>query len=48
MTLIVVIHLWHLQQLHKQDKLKLRVLKNLPVELLDQAYELGLGAGFRR
>jgi predicted amidohydrolase YtcJ len=35
-----------LQQLHKQGKLKLRVLKNLPVELLDQAYELGLGAGF--
>ena len=35
-----------LQQLHKQGRLKLRVLKNLPVELLDQAYELGLGAGF--
>ena len=35
-----------LQQLHKQGKLKLRVLKNLPVELLDQAYQLGLGAGF--
>jgi predicted amidohydrolase YtcJ len=35
-----------LQQLHKQRKLKLRVLKNIPVELLDQAYELGLGAGF--
>ncbi len=35
-----------LQQLHKQGKLKLRVLKNLPVELLDQAYELGLGTGF--
>ena len=35
-----------LQQLHAQGKLKLRVLKNLPVELLDQAYELGLGAGF--
>src|SRR6185503_4493902 len=30
-----------LQQLHKQGKLKLRVLKNIPVELLDQAYELG-------
>ena len=35
-----------LQQLHKQGKLKLRVLKNMPVELLDQAYQLGLGAGF--
>src|SRR5215213_7814062 len=35
-----------LQQLHKQGKLKLRVLKNIPVELLDQAYELGLSAGF--
>src|SRR5688572_30040943 len=35
-----------LQQLHEQGKLKLRVLKNIPVELLDQAYELGLRAGF--
>jgi predicted amidohydrolase YtcJ len=35
-----------LQQLHAQGKLKLRVLKNIPVELLDQAYELGLRAGF--
>jgi predicted amidohydrolase YtcJ len=35
-----------LQQLHAQDRLKLRVLKNIPVELLDQAYDLGLGAGF--
>ncbi|HET9912893.1 MAG TPA: amidohydrolase [Anaerolineales bacterium] len=35
-----------LQQLHARGKLKLRVLKNLPVELLDQAYELGLSAGF--
>jgi predicted amidohydrolase YtcJ len=35
-----------LQQLHAQERLKLRVLKNLPVELLDQAYELGLRAGF--
>jgi predicted amidohydrolase YtcJ len=35
-----------LQQLHMQGKLKLRVLKNIPVELLDQAYELGLHAGF--
>jgi len=35
-----------LQQLHADGKLKLRVLKNIPVELLDQAYELGLRAGF--
>ena len=35
-----------LQQLLAQGRLKLRVLKNLPVELLDQAYELGLRAGF--
>jgi predicted amidohydrolase YtcJ len=35
-----------LQQLHAQGRLKLRVLKNLPVELLDQAYELGLSSGF--
>lgn len=35
-----------LQKLHARGKLKLRVLKNIPVELLDQAYELGLGAGF--
>ena len=35
-----------LQKLHTQKKLKLRVLKNIPVELLDQAFELGLGAGF--
>jgi predicted amidohydrolase YtcJ len=35
-----------LQQLHARGKLKLRVLKNLPVELLDQAHALGLGAGF--
>ena len=35
-----------LQRLHAQGRLKLRVLKNIPVELLDQAYELGLGAGF--
>jgi predicted amidohydrolase YtcJ len=34
------------QQLHALGKLKLRVLKNLPVELLDQAFELGLCAGF--
>ncbi len=35
-----------LQQLHIQGKLKLRVLKNIPVELLNQSYELGLSAGF--
>jgi predicted amidohydrolase YtcJ len=35
-----------LQKLHAQGRLKLRVLKNIPVELLDQAYELGLNAGF--
>jgi len=35
-----------LQALHAQGKLKLRVLKNIPVDLLDQAYELGLRAGF--
>jgi len=35
-----------LQMLHTQGRLKLRVLKNIPVELLDQAYELGLRGGF--
>jgi predicted amidohydrolase YtcJ len=35
-----------LQQLHAQGRLKLRVLKNLPVELLDQAFDLGLRGGF--
>ncbi|HSM72654.1 MAG TPA: amidohydrolase [Anaerolineales bacterium] len=35
-----------LQVLHTQNRLKLRVLKNIPVELLDQAHELGLRAGF--
>jgi predicted amidohydrolase YtcJ len=35
-----------LQQLHAQGRLRLRVLKNLPVELLDQAFELGLRGGF--
>lgn len=35
-----------LQQLQSQKKLKLRVLKNMPVELLDQAFELGLRGGF--
>ena len=35
-----------LQQLREQNRLKLRVLKNIPVELLDQAFELGLRSGF--
>ena len=35
-----------LQELHAQGRLKMRVLKNLPVELLDQAHDLGLRAGF--
>jgi predicted amidohydrolase YtcJ len=35
-----------LQQLQSEGKLKLRVLKNMPVELLDQAFELGLRGGF--
>jgi predicted amidohydrolase YtcJ len=35
-----------LQQLQARGRLKLRVLKNLPVELLDQAFELGLRGGF--
>ena len=35
-----------LQQLRAQGRLKLRVLKNMPVELLDQAFELGMRGGF--
>ena len=35
-----------LQQLHLQRKLKLRVLKNIPVELLNEAHALGLRGGF--
>ncbi|HXD11211.1 MAG TPA: amidohydrolase [Anaerolineales bacterium] len=35
-----------LQQLHLQNKLKLRVLKNIPVELLAEAHALGLRSGF--
>jgi len=35
-----------LQQLHAQNKLKLRVLKNMPVELLNEAHALGLRGGF--
>jgi predicted amidohydrolase YtcJ len=35
-----------LQQLHAQGKLKLRVNKNIPVDSLDHACELGLSTGF--
>jgi predicted amidohydrolase YtcJ len=35
-----------LQLLHSQNRLKLRVLKNIPVELLDEAHALGLRGGF--
>jgi predicted amidohydrolase YtcJ len=35
-----------LQKLQAQGKLKLRILKNMPVELLDQAHQLGLRSGF--
>ncbi len=35
-----------LQQLHAEGRLKLRVTKNIPVELLEQAFELGLRTGF--
>ena len=35
-----------LQALHADKKLKLRVLKNLPVELLDEIHALGLRGGF--
>jgi len=35
-----------LQQLHTGRRLKLRVTKNIPLELLDHAYELGLRTGF--
>jgi len=35
-----------LQELHASKKLKLRVLKNIPVELLDEAHALGLRSGF--
>lgn len=34
-----------LQRLHRDGRLRLRVLKNLPVELLDQALALGLETG---
>ena len=35
-----------LQILHAQGKLKLRLLKNIPVELLEEAHALGLRGGF--
>ncbi len=35
-----------LQQLHAQEKLHLRVTKNIPVDLLDHASALGLRTGF--
>jgi predicted amidohydrolase YtcJ len=35
-----------LQKLRAEGRLKLRVLKNMPVELLDQAFALGLASGF--
>ena len=35
-----------LQQLHNQKKLKLRVNKNLPLDSLEHAFELGLRTGF--
>jgi predicted amidohydrolase YtcJ len=35
-----------LQQLHAQDRLKLRVNKNLSVDSLDHAFEIGLRTGF--
>jgi predicted amidohydrolase YtcJ len=35
-----------LQGLHANKKLKLRVLKNIPVELLNEAHALGLRGGF--
>ena len=35
-----------LQQLHSNDKLRLRVLKNIPVSHLDSALDLGLRTGF--
>lgn len=35
-----------LQKLHGDGNLKLRVTKNIPVDLLDQAFDLGLRSGF--
>jgi predicted amidohydrolase YtcJ len=35
-----------LQQLRREQRLKLRVTKSIPLELLEHAHELGLGSGF--
>ncbi len=35
-----------LQELHRESRLKIRVLKNLPAELMDEAIALGLHSGF--
>ena len=35
-----------LQQLHREGRLKLRILKNIPMELLNEAFALGLQGGF--
>jgi predicted amidohydrolase YtcJ len=35
-----------LQELHAQQRLRLRVTKNIPVELLDSAFKIGLRTGF--
>jgi predicted amidohydrolase YtcJ len=35
-----------LQQLHAEQRLKLRVTKNIPVDLLEQSFQLGLRTGF--
>ncbi len=35
-----------LQQLHAQQRLKIRVTKNIPVELLEHAIKIGLSTGF--
>ena len=35
-----------LQQLRSEGRLKLRVVKSIPVELLEQAFDLGLRSGF--
>ena len=35
-----------LQTLHAQGRLRMRVTKSIPVDLLEQAFDLGLGTGF--
>ncbi len=35
-----------LQELHQTDRLQIRVVKNLPAELMDEAISLGLRSGF--